>query len=206
MSKFKKGDKVVFKHPEFSNYKAHIYGSITKEIFQIGKEFTVEGYHCDISGYMKFLGEDLGEFESCFELVQEEGKTIEEDEIRKLIDLANATLRAVETYNNNHPHNRIKYCQAGSEYYISTFTPFSIGQNWLVKLVGDRLHIGCRDYEAGCVLQGLVELLEADQSQYEDLGGQIRISATRMGIIEGQDKISWEDAEKILKALKDAGV
>lgn len=88
-----------------------------------------------------------------------------------------------------------------------TFEPFNVGKAWPVSLKGDRLHIGCKDFDAKSFKQMITHMTNGG---YEYLVKECySFRAFRAGImlIEiSYPLISWEDADKILAALEKAGV
>jgi hypothetical protein len=88
-----------------------------------------------------------------------------------------------------------------------TFTPFKVGKGWEVKLSedGKTLTIGCRKYEAKVVRSAFQELTSERAFVYEH-NPKLKFHASRNGVYENQEFISWADAEKILKSLEDSGV
>ncbi len=80
------------------------------------------------------------------------------------------------------------------------FEPFTTSEGWLVKLEGNKLQVGCFEFEAENAKDALVVLVEKVQAQFRDF------VATRTGIAHSGKKLNWADAERILEALKKAGV
>jgi hypothetical protein len=92
-----------------------------------------------------------------------------------------------------------------------TFTPFTVGLGWKVELKDNntRLQIGCRDYAAHDFMKGLRSLVRGGNATASAIPGYasgIDLHATRLGVLENGQSISWDEAEKILKALEVAGV
>lgn len=86
-----------------------------------------------------------------------------------------------------------------------SFGPFTVGNNWLVKLEGDIVHVGCNKFNAKEILNMLKEFNNNTITRY--IGTTIGdVSAKRNGLLYNQNSISWEDSEKIVAALEKAGV
>lgn len=81
------------------------------------------------------------------------------------------------------------------------FEPFTVGQNWKVELDGQNVKVGCKNYNAKKLKEGLVDLNNGHSRSHNSLD----LFATKKGVREGEYLISWEDADKLLEALKKAG-
>ncbi len=210
------GDRVRYINPRSSNY-----GSDYKKWFRLGDVYTVRaGVVGNYIGYFEESG-GMGEYGSCFELLSSD-----ESEIESLVRKANEGLEAIEKLLErenevelySEKNERVLknifpsgYCKEyeHARYRVppkKTFTPFTVGKGWTVRLSEDRktLEIGCRKYDAGYVRREFKALCttETHGSSFHD----VRLLASRKGISDRGESITWEEAEKILKALEEAGV
>jgi hypothetical protein len=94
------------------------------------------------------------------------------------------------------------------------FEPFNVGpgvsgklgeSKWRVKLEGDRLHIGCRNFPVSWLKNALTALCRNPNTNSCTIGTHT-IVASRGGVSSVGETISWEAADKILAALEKAGV
>ena len=69
-----------------------------------------------------------------------------------------------------------------------------------VSLSGDTLKIGCQNFSAKLAKQSLIHLLKHNAASTDNF------RSTRKGITYRAYLLTWEDAEKLLKALEKAGV
>lgn len=85
-----------------------------------------------------------------------------------------------------------------------TFEPFSVGglNEWTVSLDGSYLNIGCKKFLVQELKPVLTILLRENYSEAFYRPTDTKFSVTRTGINNGSYQITWEDAEKILKALE----
>lgn len=85
------------------------------------------------------------------------------------------------------------------------FTPFTVGNGWTVELKGDRLTIGCREYDAKIIRREFDQMCRKDfVNSYS--GSSLKLAASRKGISSEGQSITWDEAERILKALEAADV
>ncbi len=90
-----------------------------------------------------------------------------------------------------------------------TFQQFSVKNNeWVVNLVGDRLHIGCKHFDAVAFSQILLTLFIHGGEKTIQKYGETYFSfiATRSGIAHDRFLLPWEEATKISDALIKAGI
>lgn len=86
-----------------------------------------------------------------------------------------------------------------------SFEPFGVGFSWLVKLQGDTVHIGCKEFNAS-ILKAALSLLNKSGGVHSDF------TCNRNGpqiYDKKEDKfygIYWKESEKIVAALEQAGV
>lgn len=92
----------------------------------------------------------------------------------------------------------------GSEIQIKRrppFEPFTVGQGWRVELVGtDRVRVGCQEFPIK-QLKSCLEDLCNDNCMGSGMS-EVQLSASRAGASYRNHLISWEDADRLLAALK----
>jgi hypothetical protein len=153
---------------------------------------------------------------------------VPESELERLVRVANEGRVALEKlmqiggaeYSIIPPYNwtPISYNQftKGHRYRVKpkhSFEPFHVGTpgglhnlgSWLVKLEGNILHIGCKQFLAALVLETIRGLRDAGLSLVTSFEGATP-SGRRSGIVWSQYMLSWADCDKIVDALEKAGV
>jgi hypothetical protein len=212
--KFKVGDKVRYKeehHPRVP------YGSIHRVIKVEDRKQSVDSYWIYVDTY----GEEYSMSPSSFEKVTT-------DDVSSLIDKANEGLKAlaelvkrddVEVSRVADPSDYIGiHTSTLSSTLVDNnkrartvrlkpkpaFEPFTTSNGWDVKLEGETLHIGCKKFNKGAVNLGFTKLLKGSEHSWND--DFTEFTATRNGIKYNENVLPWADAERILEALKKAGV
>ena len=84
------------------------------------------------------------------------------------------------------------------------FEPFDTSNGWRVGLEGDKLHIGCQSFDAKEFSEAVNYLCYGDSPAFECTFGILK--STRRGITYDKHILPWPDAERILEALKKAGL
>lgn len=145
-------------------------------------------------------------------------------ELEHLVHIANQGSDAIRQLASKHP-DKVEFCIGGINSWVTlistcspasgyrvktTFEPFCVGRDllpgkWVVNLVGDTLHIGCKTFDARQACGWLADLVRNSISSVGIVDQDI--CAVRNGIrLDGQYEISWADAERILHELEKAGV
>jgi hypothetical protein len=92
-----------------------------------------------------------------------------------------------------------------------TFKPFTVGDGWEVKLEEDVLLVGCESFPSAWAKKALSHLTRSSSTKYTRSGdrdhwGKLELFARRDGVHHTGGIISWTEADKILKALEEAGI
>lgn len=185
-----------------------------------GEEFTVVGF--DASGW-PVADRGVGQMShnpNYLELVTS-AVVLTESELEELVKKANEGLEACKIINTRyknqvqernvdllskkeHPWQDFDDDGYFVEYRVKPkkFTPFTVGKGWKVELKpgSTDLTIGCRSYYVGDVKKAFTKLCRESGSNHG------LFHARRDGITENGEKLTWEEAEKILKALEEVGI
>jgi hypothetical protein len=201
MAKFKKGDRVRC-----------IKGWDYFRLFA-GSEYIIDRVEdCEVA--LRELPGTGTFIESRFQLVA----PAEQSELEELVATANAGFEALDKLRALHPNN-VEVQNANDEkwrligawgewsevrYRIKqtpAFEPFTVGQGWRVELDGGMLRIGCQSFVPDVLRSYLIDLCDRNALSAGNL------SATRTGVaMEGTPhSISWDDADRLLAALRKAG-
>jgi hypothetical protein len=136
-----------------------------------------------------------------------------ESELERLVRVANEGVDAVHELS-------LKYwCdyETREHRYVvkpkPTFEPFYVGPmirdshkaGWLVKLEGDTLHVGCKQFHASTLYRTLKGILGVGLCLTDQFEGAVP-RGCKDGIVWCQYQISWADVEHILEALEKAGI
>jgi hypothetical protein len=84
------------------------------------------------------------------------------------------------------------------------FESFIVGNNWKVELDGEFLKIGCQSFNDRVLRSALQGVCEGGNNGVST--SNIQLAANRTGIRHSAGFITWEDADKILAALKKVGL
>lgn len=201
---FKKGDKVKFIGTDGYSYtNGHIY-----EVREYPSKYGHIGTVLDDEG-----STTNGISAKLFELVEQKVTTNEE-----LVETANKCKNAIlelksrgiiveQKGHGTENWYVLSNCWTGSEYRISKkeFKSFVIGKNWNVRMFKGLLHVGCKQFGPEFLLKDLNSFINLNVTYgiYNT-----NCSATKNGIRldECSDTsylLSWEDVEKLYKALKE---
>lgn len=134
-----------------------------------------------------------------------------ESELERLVRVANEGDAAIKVLKEKYPNDVIDNEGDPITRYGSTFTfsikpkpafePFTVGSGWTVKLEGETLHIGCKTYVANLFKSDLNFVNSTGTGRNYDL------RATRVDVRDKEGhSITWSDADRILAALKKAGI
>lgn len=141
----------------------------------------------------------------------------EASELEKLVETANAGLAALRALYSKY-RNKIEVEQkdgaireANSGFYSSDssaklvrvkpakplFVPYKTkDEGYDVTVEGDRVTVGCAEFNLTALREGLKQLLRDDACSYREL------SSMRYGITTSKGKISWASAEELLQKLE----
>lgn len=219
---FKKGDTVMFKKGDEVEC---IDAECTKGQLVLGRHYEVarvceNGCGLDLIDTDRFVMTNWNS--NRFRLVTKDS------ELEELVKTANAGYRAVEKLYTEHIKN-IEWKNSntpnwnlpredgvgfvnGREIRVKLKPKFELlfvardKANWLVELRGDRLYIGCQEYDAEGMRIALKRMCGSERVTEVSRADGEKLLATRFGIKHGTYAISWEDADRILAALEKAGV
>ncbi len=198
---FKKGDRVRCIR-EFSNGRMHTHGALN--------EIYVVKVDQESSGSVNI--ENLGLLSSNrFELVT--------SELDELIETALNGYKALQKLNKEYKGQFKHTNQSGIEFRdivynnlhkiklekveIPKFEPFTVRSNWKVELDGATLKVGCQKFDASDLYKSLDAMCRCNAQKC--VNENYTLTASRRGVEYSLHFITWEDAEKILEALKKAG-
>lgn len=88
------------------------------------------------------------------------------------------------------------------------FEAFETSNGWRVEMKDGMLKIGCKSIEASDAARVARELLELENSSavLKNIGNYNCVRSVKAGLKHNEHTLPWADAERILEALKKAGV
>ncbi len=202
MAKFKVGDKVRRIGHKFEGWNVGEIRTITEIPYDGGIQ-TGDGYT-----YAASLAELVTEVLS---------------ELEQLVATANAGNKAMsELYRNHYDEVEVlyngtvstdspgKWSNSCMKIRIKpkppTFEPFSVGQGWCVELEdNNRVRVGCQPFNVSTLRDSLQALTSGNHNSSEvrnSSGERAQLHVLRTGISTPWGTLIWEDADRILEALK----